>query len=155
MNSACIIAACAAASRAAQQSNKKANVSAVNNIEIYYKVKLRKYYYFDAMTLVSFVDNCYTGSIYAPVITPYFKPVKVPARTVAVEHIFTVPASKCPKGIDHYIKENLKTFDESPIWKSYDNQVIFKYIDELNEELRIDLDPSSLTYKSQFCWEVY
>lgn len=154
MNSACIIAACAAASRAAQQSNKKVNDNAGANLEIYYKVKLRKYYYFDAMTLVSFVDNYYTGSIYAPVITPYFKPVKVPARTVGIEHVFTVPASRCPNGIDRYIKENLKTFDESPIWKSYDNKVIFKYIDELNEEFKIDLDPSSLTYKSQFCWEV-
>lgn len=139
MNSACIIAACAAASRAAQRSDKKANGNARNNIEIYYKVKLRKYYYFDEMTLV---------------ITPYFKPVKVPARTVGIEHVFTVPASRCPNGIDRYIKENLKTFDESSLWKSYDNKVIFKYIDELNEEFRIDLDPSSLTYKSQFYWEV-
>ena len=57
MNSACIIAACAAASRAAQQSKSNSYFSDGKGFEVYYKVKLRKYYYFEAMTLISFVDN--------------------------------------------------------------------------------------------------
>lgn len=154
MNSACIIAACAAASRAAQQSKTNSHFSDGKGFEVYYKVKLRKYYHFEAMTLVSFVDNYYTGSIYAPIVTPYFKPVKIPARTMAIEEVFSVAASKCPEGIDKYIKANLETFDESPLWKLNDNNVILKYVSELNQELTIDLDPSSLKYTSQFCWEV-
>ena len=76
MNSACIIAACAAASRA-NQNNGYSYVTGGKGFEVYYKVKLRKYYHFKDMILLSSVDDFYTGSIYAPVLTHYYKPVRV------------------------------------------------------------------------------
>lgn len=154
MNSACIIAACAAASRANQNNNSYSYVTGGKGFEVYYKVKLRKYYHFKDMILLSFVDDFYTGSIYAPVLTHYYKPVRVPMKTVAIEHVFTVPSSKCTNGIDNYIKENLDAISKSDIFAYYDDKVINEYRSDLNKELKIDVDPSSFSYTSQFCWEV-
>lgn len=154
MNAACIIAACAASARNAAKAVNN-HCSSTEEAEVYYKVKLRKYYHFEAMNLISYEGEYFTGSVYAPVITPFVRPVKVPARTIAIENSFYVAASKCPKGVDRYIKDNLDDFSASVIWQTNDQKVLNKYINELNSELKIDLDPKSLTYTTQYCWEVH
>lgn len=154
MNPACLIAACAASARNTAKSASN-SYCATEEVEVYYKVKLRKYYYFEAMTLVSYEGEYLTGSVYAPITTPFVKPVRVPAQTIAIEDSFYVAASKCPNGVDRYIKDSLGDFSASVTWRENDQKVINKYIGELSSELKIDLDPRSLTYTTQYCWEVH
>ena len=154
MNAACIIAACAASARRNSAGNSYVGAGESKGFEVYYNVKLRKYYYFEDMTLVSYEGDYFTGSIYAPVVTRFVKPVKIPAKTIAMEQRFSISASKCPNGIDEYIRANLDDINSSIVWRENDSTVIDKYINELNKSLNIKLDPASLKYTSQFYWEV-
>ena len=155
MNNACIIAACAVSAR--KRNSNYYNRYFDKNFEVYYKVKLRKYYHFEPMTLVKAnYEPCYVGSIYAPICQSEVQvtPVQVEAKTIAVERIFTVYSKNCPNGIDKYVEDNLDRFAESGLWYMSDREVIYTYIDELNKKFNIELDKNSLKYTTQYCWEV-
>lgn len=157
MNSACIIAACAAASRRAsdQQKNNYAQYF-TKDFDLYYRVVFRKYFYFEEITLVTPIESpCYFGSIYAPIkFDTVIKPVRVPAKTMVITYSFPVRASKCKNGIDNYVKENLELFTSSSVWCFSEQQAIDKYIQELNRELKIKVEPESFRYTTQYCWEI-
>ena len=159
MNSACIIAACASSGYHSVQQNKenKYRLYFTKDFELYYRVKLRKYYYFEPMTLVKTnYEPCYVGSIYAPILQSdvQITPVRTEAKTVGVEKMFTVYSKNCPNGIDNYVEENLDRYVESGVWSVTDREVLYTYIDELNKKYNIELDKDSLKYTTQYCWEV-
>ena len=152
MNNAAIIAACTASRRNSERYNKYFD----KDFEFYYRVKLRKYYHFEPMTLVKVEDKLHSkfcaGSIcHSDVL---IKPVQVEAKTVGIEKIFTVYSKNCPEGIDKYVEDNLDRYAESGIWYMSDREVIYTYIEELNKKYNIDLDKDSLKYTTQYCWEV-
>lgn len=127
------------------------------DFEMYYVIKLRKYYYFEPMTLVKAnYEPCYIGSIYAPILHSdvLLTPVKVDAKTVVVEKMFTVWAKNCPNGIDKYIEENLDRYAESGVWYMSDREVLYTYKEELDKKFNIELDKDSIKYTTQYCWEV-
>lgn len=160
MNSACIVAACAVNGRlSAEQKRKESMYSQyfTKDWELYYRIKLRKYYHFEPMTLVKYnYEPCYVGSIYAPVLQSevQLKPVNIEAKSIAIEHCFSIRADKCTGGVDNCIEDNLEKFTTSSVWFDSDRQVFDLYITELNKKYNIDLDSSSLKYTNQFCWEV-
>ena len=155
MNAACLIAACAVNAR--RRKPEHYNVYFDKDFQFYYKVKLRKYYHFDNTTLVKAnYEPCYMGSIYAPFCQSEVQitPVQVAAKSIAVEKIFTVYSKNCPNGIDSYMEDNLDKYIESSIWYASDSEVLYTYIEALNNKYNIDLDKSSLKYTTQYCWEV-
>lgn len=160
MNSACIIAACAANGRLSTEQRRKEQMYTqyfTNDFTLYYRVKLRKYYHFEPMTLVKAnYEPCYVGSIYAPILQSevQLNPVNVEAKSIAIEHIFSLRADKCKNGVDNYIKDNLERFTTSGVWFDSDRQALDLYVSELNRKYNIDLDINSLKYTNQFCWEV-
>lgn len=124
MNSACIIAACAANSRARRKDEEKVN-NFIQAEELYYKVTLRKYYYFKPMTWSSPIEyNEYTNTF-------SMHAINIEAMTSATSQSFSVRASKCPNGIDAYIKDNLDIITTEPEWKASDAQVIADYCAEV------------------------
>jgi hypothetical protein len=159
MVSACLIAACAANGKlSAEQKLKESryNQYFTKDFELYYKVKLRKYYHFEPMTLITKETTGYSKFFgghfcHSDVL---LRPVQVEAKSIAVEHHFTLRADLCKNGVDNYIKENLSRYTESSIWNSSDIEALDLYITELNRKYGIDLDPKSLKYTNQFCWEV-
>lgn len=156
MNSACLIASAAVTARRNNGHNMYAHYFD-RNFNIYYKFKIRKYYHFEPMMLVKpTYEPCYMGSIYAPFCQSDVQvtPIKVDAKTIAVEHSFSVYEKNCPNGVDNYIRDNLERLINSGVWYDSDRQALDLYITELNERYNIDLDPKSLTYTNQFCWEV-
>lgn len=156
MNSACLTAAAAVTARRNRGHNMYAHYFD-RDFNIYYRFKIRKYYHFEPMMLVKpTYKPCYVGSIYAPVLQSEIQvtPIKVDARTIAVEHSFSVYERDCPNGIDNYIKDNLERLTVSGVWFDSDRQALDLYVNELNKRYNIDLDPKSLTYTNQYCWEV-
>lgn len=156
MNSACLIASAAVTARRNSGHNMYAHYFD-RDFNIYYTFKIRKYYHFEPMMLVKpRYEPCYMGSIYAPYCQSevQLSPVKVDARTIAVEHSFSVYEKNCPNGIDTYIKDNLERLTTSGVWYDSDRQALELYIIELNRKYNIDLDKSSLRYTNQYCWEV-
>ena len=156
MNSACIIAASAVTARRNNSHNMYAHYFD-RDFNTYYRFKIRKYYHFEPMILVKpMYESCYMGSIYAPILQSEVQltPVKVDAKTIAVEHSFTVYQKNCPNGIDNYIKDNLERLTNSGVWYDSDRQAIDSYVTELNRKYNINLDKSSLSYTNQYCWEV-
>ena len=127
------------------------------DFDIYYRFKIRKYYHFEPMMLVKpTYEPCYMGSIYAPFCQSEVQltPVKIDAKTIAIEHSFSVYEKNCPNGIDNYIKDNLERLTNSGVWYDSDRQALDLYVTELNRKYNIDLDKSSLRYTNQYCWEV-
>ena len=59
MNSACIIAACAANARA----RKKEEPVHISTEELYYKVILRKYYYFKPLNIINDIEIAFGSSM--------------------------------------------------------------------------------------------
>ena len=155
MNSTCLTAAAVTTCR-----NNSHNMYAHyfdRDFNIYYRFKIRKYYHFEPMMLVKpTYEPCYMGSIYAPFCQSevQLKPIKVDAKSIAVEHSFSVYEKNCPDGIDNYIKDNLERLINSGIWYDSDRQALDLYVTELNRKYNIDLDKSSLKYTNQYCWEV-
>ena len=156
MNNACLIAAAAVTARRNNGHNMYAHYFD-RDFNVYYKFKIRKYYYFEPMVLVKpTYEPCYMGSIYAPFCQSEVQltPIKVDAKTIAVEHSFSVCEKNCPNGIDNYIKDNLERLINSSIWYDSDRQTLDLYVTELNKKYNINLDKSSLRYTNQYCWEV-
>lgn len=157
MNSACIIAACATSSRNAQENSSDMCTSYFRDTtQVYYKVKLRKYYYFDSMALVTPIESpYYVGSIYAPLkFDVLLDTVNVEPKTLMIEHHFYINTKECSDGIDNYIKDNMSRFTSSGIWELKDQQVINKYLSEINNKYNIELIRDSLDFTTQYCWEV-
>jgi Holliday junction resolvase RusA-like endonuclease len=108
------------------------------------------------MTLVTPEESpCYIGSIYAPIkLDVMLKPVFLDAKTIAIEHQFSIRADKCVGGVDNFVKNNLERLTTSGVWYDSDDQALDMYISEINRKYNIDLDRSSLKYTNQFCWEI-
>ena len=156
MNSACLIATAATTTRKNNSHNMYTQYFD-SNFSIYYIFKIRKYYHFEPMMLVKpTYEPCYMGSIYAPFCQSEVQltPVKIDAKTIAIEHSFSVYEKNCPNGIDNYIKDNLERLTNSGVWYDSDRQALDLYVTELNRKYNIDLDKSSLRYTNQYCWEV-
>lgn len=156
MNNACLIAAAAVTARRNNSHNMYAHYFD-RDFNIYYRFKIRKYYHFEPMMLVKpTYEPCYIGSIYAPICQSEVQltPIKVEAKTIAVEHLFSVYEKNCPDGIDNYIRDNLERLVNSGVWYDSDRQALDSYINELNRKYNINLDRSSLRYTNQYCWEV-
>lgn len=128
-----------------------------SNPDNYYRFKIRKYYHFEPMTLVNFTyEPRYMGSIFARFCQSEIQlvPVRVDAKSIFIEHIYSVHKINCPHGFDTYIKDNLEKLTNSSIWYDSDRQALDLYVTELNQRYNIDLDESSLKYTNQYCWEV-
>ena len=157
MNSACLIASAAVTAR---RNNNQHNMYAHyfdRDFDIYYRFKIRKYYHFEPMMVVEpTYEPCYMGSIYAPFCQSEVQltPIKVDAKTIAIEHSFSVYEKNCPDGIDNYIKDNLERLTNSSVWYDSDRQAFDLYITKLKRKYNIDLDKSSLKCTNQYCWEV-
>lgn len=151
MNSACIIAACAANAR---RHNNMTPTVFQHGEEVYYKVVIRKYYRFKSCTIVVPDHENFSGSIYAPIRTLVLKPVQVPAHTMAIQNTFSVTASKCPDGIDAYVKNNWDTFMESRRWLHSDEEVQQEYENSISKKYNIEVKPGALVYTSSYFWEV-
>lgn len=156
MNSASLLGAAAVTTRRNNGHNRYAHYFD-GEFDIYYRFKIRKYYHFEPMILVKpTYEPCYVGSIYAPICQSEVQltPIKVDAKTIAVEHSFSVYEKNCPNGIDNYIKDNLERLINSGVWYDSDRQALDLYVSELNRKYNINLDKSSLRYTNQYCWEV-
>lgn len=151
MNSACIIAACAANAR--NNSSAKPQNSC-GHTEVYYKVEFRMYLHFNQITIVTPVEKVYLGSIYAPYQQLLVKPVKVPGQTIATVRTFYLAASKCKKGPDKYLEDRLEDFKKSPTWLSEKTALENEYLDYIKRTYNIELTRDSLDYYEQFCWEI-
>ena len=124
--------------------------------ELYYSVTFRKYYHFEPIEVITSRDDLcnllYSGII--PQVDCMLYTVQVPADSIFVAHTFSVAASKCKDGIDKYIKDNLDRFETSDVWDNSDNEILSKYISDINRRYDIELDIKAPIYTNQFCWEV-
>ena len=156
MNNACLIAAAAVTARRNNTHNMYAHYFD-RDFNIYYRFKIRKYYHFEPMMLVKPIyEPCYMGSIYAPFCQSEVQltPINLDAKTIAIEHSFSVYEKNCPNGIDNYIKDNLERLTTSSVWFDSDRQALDLYVTELDKKYNINLDKRSLRYTNQYCWEV-
>lgn len=152
INSACIIAACATNARTRRKREEKTKVHAE---ELYYKVTLRKYYYFKPTAIL-----CPTEPVNYPVLNDdiipvtEITPVVLGTRTYAMASSFSVKESLCPNGIDEYIKNNLDRITSTDEWKVMHAQVLADYCSMVKQEYDIDIDPVHLNYTTEYYWEV-
>ena len=149
--SACIIAACAANARA----RKKEEPVHITTEELYYKVTLRKYYYFKPTTILG-PSNRVDFPILNDDIIPVLEvtPVVVGARTYALMSSFSVKESMCPNGIDEYIRNNIDKIISADEWKARHAQVLVDYCADVKQEYDIDIDPAYVDYTTEYYWEV-
>jgi hypothetical protein len=155
MNSACIIAACAAGAHNRQKKNHNMYTQYFDkNFEIYYKVNFRMYLHFLPITYVKHTNEVYLGSIYAPYNQIALETVCTEPKSIAKQHSFTIRANKCPNGPEAYIKDNLEKFTSSDIWKQYKEELINVYLVEMQEKYNIIIDRTALDYTEQFCWNI-
>ncbi len=153
MNSACIIAACAASARR-QQESKNYSQYFTKDLELYYRVNFRMYVHFNSIKAIRPTEDVLIGSIYAPFKVTMIEPVTIEACSVAKQHSFSLRASKCPKGPDAYVKENLNKYTSSGIWQIAKKEIIDKYKQDIKDKYNIILDDSYLSYSIQYCWEI-
>ena len=152
MNSACIISACAANARA----RKKEEPVYTPTEELYYKVTLRKYYYFKPTTVIgpsNRVDFPVLNDDIIPVLE-VAPPAVIGARTYALMSSFSVKESLCTNGIDKYIKKNLDKITSTDEWKVRHAKVLADYCSTVKQECDIDIDPTQLDYTTEYYWEV-
>ena len=154
MNSACIIAACAAnARRHNEQSTPKEYLT--KKLEVYYKVRFRMYLHFNSITtIIPSAEEVFVGSIFAPVKVHELKTITIPASTIAREHIFSVAASKCPNGPDRYVEDNLERFKNSLVWSFYKHELTDKYKADVKDKFGVTLEDSAVDCTIQYCWEI-
>ena len=155
MNSACIIAACAAHAR--NTTIKPVTQQLTEDLEIYFTVKFRYYLHFNQIKTVKpngAKMGIFNNSEYAVSDMSIICPVIIPATTLAEERQFTFRKSQCPKGPDAFIKEHLEEFTQSGIWLLSQDNLVYKYIDDVQKKYGILLDRSAVDFSTQFCWEV-
>ena len=149
--SACIIAACAANARA----RKKEEPVCIPAEELYYKVTIRKYYYFKPAAIICPAEQAEYPVLNDEVIPVIdINPVVLGARTSAIASSFSVKDSLCPNGIDDYIKNNLDSITATDEWKARHAQVITDYCSTVKQQYEIDIDPAHLNYTTEYYWEV-
>ena len=149
--SACIIAACAANARA----RRKEEPIHIPTDELYYKVTLRKHYYFKPTAIIgnsNRVDFPVLNDDIIPVLE--VTPVVVGARTYALMSSFSVKESRCPNGIDEYIRNNLDKITSTDEWKARHAKVLEDYCSIIKQEYDIEVDPTQLNYTTEYYWEV-
>ena len=151
MNSACMIAACAATARA---SRKEEPVRILAD-ELYYKVTFRKYYRFDPLSLVDFATKICESIEPSVSIAPMpLRVINIESRSSAIQQSFSVRASKCPNGIDNYIKENLTQITSSKDWLELDRCVVADYISYVDLMYGVKLLAEDVLYTIEYYWEV-
>lgn len=149
--SACIIAACAANARA----RKKEEPVSIHTEELYYKVTLRKYYYFKPITIIgptNRVDYPILNDEIIPVLEVI--PTMVGARTYAVMSSFSVKESSCPNGIDEYIRNNLDKITYTDEWKSLHAKTLMDYCKDVKAQYNVDINLACVSYTTKYYWEV-
>ena len=112
------------------------------------------YIHFNPIMVVCPEEESYLGSYFAPVLTNFIKTVQLEPKTVMQQHSFMINRKKCNGGIDKYIKNNLESFTGSTIWNLYSNEIIDKYLSDINRKYNIILTESSLDYSIQYIWEI-
>lgn len=149
--SACIIAACAANARA----RRKEEPVHIPTEELYYKVTLRKYYYFKPTTIIgptNRVDYPVLNDEIIPVLE--VTPTMVGARTYALMSSFSVKESRCPNGIDEYIRNNLDKITSTDEWKSLHAKTLADYCKDVKAQYNVDIDTAYVNYTTEYYWEV-
>jgi hypothetical protein len=81
-------------------------------------------------------------------------PVVIGARTHALLSSFLVKESRCPNGIDAYIKNNLDMITLTDEWKARHAKVLEDYCSVVKQEYNIEVDPTQLNYTTEYYWEV-
>lgn len=148
----CLIAACAANARA----RRKEEPVYIPTEELYYKVTLRKYYYFKPLNIIPHFEPTGFPELSADVEIPAvaISPVTVDARTSAIATSFSVKESLCHNGIDEYIRNNLDRIVSTSEWKARHAQVITDYVYTIKNQYDVDIDPAYLTYTTEYYWEI-
>ena len=144
MNSACLIAACAANARA----RRKEEPAHVPTEELRYKVTLRKYYHFKRMVWSTPIEYNESSNSYS------MRCVDIGAKTMAIVSSFSVKESLCPNSIDEYIKNNLDIITSTDEWKARHAKVLADYCSDAKKQYNIDLDPAYINYTTEYYWEV-
>ena len=151
MNSACIIAACAANARA----RKKEEAVHIPAEELYYKVTLRKYYYFKPVVVLPQTPVCAYQVLTDDVIpVMQISPTAISAKTYGVASSFSVKNTKCLRGIDAYIRENLERITSTNEWKAMHAKTIADYCKDVKIQYDVDIDPTYVNYTTEYYWEV-
>ena len=151
MNSACLIAACAANARA----RKKEEPVHIPTEELYYKVTLRKYYYFKP-TIIFGQSNRADFPVLNDGIIPVLEvtPAAVGARTYALMSSFSVKESLCTNGIDEYIRNNIDKITSTDEWKAMHAKTLADYCKDVKIQYNVDIDPAYVNYTTEYYWEV-
>ena len=151
MNSACIIAACAANSRA----RIKEEPVHIRTEELYYKVTLRKYYYFQPVVVLpqtAIHEYPVLDDDIIPVMS--ISPTVVSAKTYGITSSFSVKESLCPNGIDEYIRNNLDKITFTTEWKTMHAKTLADHCSYVKQEYGVDIDPTYVNYTTEYYWEV-
>ena len=154
MNSACIIAACAANARRINQQHQNYTQYLSRDFDLYYKINFRMYVHFRPIKIIKPEGDDYIGSVYAPFRATLMVPAQIEAKTVAKQRTFKVKANDCLNGPYKYVKDNLERYTSSDLWQLDKEDIINNYIEEVQKEHNIILDKSYLDYTIQHCWEV-
>ena len=149
--SACIIAACAANARA----RKKEEPVRIPTEELYYKVTLRKYYYFKPVVVLP-QTPVYDYPVLADDVIPVMQisPTAISAETYGIASSFSVNANKCPRGIDEYIRNNLDKITSTDEWKAMHAKTLADYRKDVKIQYDVDIDPAYANYTTEYYWEV-
>jgi hypothetical protein len=149
--SACIIAACAANARA----RKKEEPVHIPTEELYYKVTLRKYYYFKPVIVLPTTPE-YEYPVLNDDVIPVIQisPTAISAKTYGIASNFSVKDTKCPRGIDAYIRENLEHITSTDEWKVRHAKVLEDYCKDIKIQYDVDIDPTRVNYTTEYYWEV-
>jgi len=146
LNSACIIAACAANARQNRELvQQKHHCSLTNLPEVLYKIRLRMYIDFESIRLTVAVED---------VCSAFFKSISIPSKSIAIEDLFTIGASKCPAGPDKYMEENLDIITSSIFWQRTKEEIIDKYLADIKNKHNIIVDKSYINYNIRYSWEI-
>ena len=149
--SACIIAACAANARA----RRKEEPVRIPAEELYYKVTLRKYYYFRPAAITCPIETTNYPVLNDDIIPVMeITPVALGAKTYAISASFSVKESICHNGIDEYIRNSLDKITSTDEWKARHVKTLHDYCSAVKQEYDIDLDPAYLNYTTEYYWEV-
>ena len=149
--SACIIAACAANARA----RKKDEPVHTPIEELYYKVTLRKYYYFQPAVVLP-KTPVWEYPVLTDDVIPVLQisPTAISAKTYGIASSFSVKYTECPQGIDAYIRENLEHITYTDEWKAMHVKTLADYCKDVKIQYDVDLDPAYVNYTTEYYWEV-
>jgi hypothetical protein len=149
--STCIIAACAANARA----RKKEEPVHIHTEELYYKVTLRKYYYFKPVVVLP-PTPVYEYPVLTDDVIPVMQisPTAISAKTYGIASSFSVKDTKCQRGIDAYIRENLESITSTTEWKAMHAKTLADYCKDVKAQYNVDIDPAYVSYTTEYYWEV-